>query len=350
MNLKDLSSLLGLSQTTVSRALNGYPEVSEATRARVLEAAAAHGYRPDSRARSLATGRAMAVGLVVPVNSRHERVNPIFADFIAGAGDVLSARGYDIMLSLASGEDEAETYRSLAARGRVDGVIVQAPLIRDWRIKMLRDLGLPFVVHGRISGEDAAYSWIDMDNRRAFRKATDHLLDLGHSRIALLNGLRDMDFAHRREDGFLQGMAARGLSPLARHIQNAPMTEDFGYAATTAMLEAEDAPTAILTASVLVAFGARRAIEAKGLKVGRDVSIVTHDDVLTYLPNTGDPPMFTATRSSVRRAGEQALEMLLQLIDAPGCGPLQTLMEAELVQGTSSGPVLNKEPHAHAET
>ena len=102
MNLKDLSELLGVSQTTVSRALNGYPEVSEKTRARVLEAAEKHGYRPDSRARSLATGRAMAVGLVIPVSSRHERVNPIFADFVAGAGDILSAQGYDIMLSLAA--------------------------------------------------------------------------------------------------------------------------------------------------------------------------------------------------------------------------------------------------------
>lgn len=338
MNLKDLSSLLGLSPTTVSRALNGYPEVSETTRARVREAANAHGYRPDSRARSLATGRAMAVGLVVPVNSQHERVNPIFADFIAGAGDVLSARGYDIMLSLASGADEAETYRSLAARGRVDGLIVQAPLIRDWRIKMLRDLGLPFVVHGRISGEDAAYSWLDMDNRRAFRKATDHLLDLGHERIALLNGVKDMDFAHRREDGFLQAMAARGLSPLARHMRNAPMTEDFGFTETLAFLEADNPPTAVLAASVLVAMGARRAIEAKGLCMGKDVSIVTHDDVLTYLPNHGTPPVFTATRSSVREAGEKALELLLKLIDDPACGPLQVLLEAELVQGTSTGP------------
>ena len=87
MNLKELARTLGLSQTTVSRALNGYPEVAEATRRRVLRAAREHNYLPNARAKGLATGRAMAVGHVIPVSSRHEIVNPIFADFIAGAGE-----------------------------------------------------------------------------------------------------------------------------------------------------------------------------------------------------------------------------------------------------------------------
>ena len=86
MNLKELASKLGLSPTTVSRALNGYPEVNEETRARVLAAANRHNYRPNTRAIRLATGRAMAIGHVVPVSSKHEMVNPVFADFIAGAG------------------------------------------------------------------------------------------------------------------------------------------------------------------------------------------------------------------------------------------------------------------------
>lgn len=339
MNLKDLASLLGLSPTTVSRALNGYPEVSERTRARVLEAAAKHGYMPDPRARSLATGRAMAVGLVIPIDSRHERVNPVFGDFVAGAGDTLSARGYDIMLSLTTGQDEADTYRVLAARGRVDGLLIQAPLIGDWRIGILRELGLPYVVHGRFSDDDLSYSWVDMDNRRAFRKATDHLLDLGHTRIALLNGVKSMDFAERRQHGFLQALAARGLTPDPTWLFNSQMTEPYGHEATQALLEAPEPPTALITSSILVAMGARRSIEERGLKVGRDISIVTHDDVLTYLPNDGTPPVFTATQSSVRKAGEVAIESLLALIEDPARGPIHTVLAAELVPGLSSGPV-----------
>ena len=109
----------------------------------MLKAARDFGYRPDSRARSLATGRSMAIGLVIPTSARHETVNPIFADFLSGASETLSAAGYDLVLSLAS--DEAGTYRVLASRGRVDGLIVQAPLKDDWRIPMLLKLGLTIV-------------------------------------------------------------------------------------------------------------------------------------------------------------------------------------------------------------
>ena len=338
MNLKDLAALLGLSQTTVSRALNGYPEVSERTRARVLAAAATHGYVPDPRARSLATGRAMTVGFVIPIDSRHERVNPVFGDFVAGAGDLLSARGYDIMLSLTTGQDEADAYRMIAARGRVDGLIIQAPLTGDWRGEILHEIGLPYVVHGRFSDRDETYSWVDMDNRRAFRKATEHLLDLGHERIALLNGIRGMDFAERREAGYRQALLARGLTPDPDHLHNGQMTEPYGYAAAQAVLAAQNPPTAMLCSSILVAMGARRAAEERGLTLGRDISIVSHDDGLTYLPNPGDPPVFTATRSPVRKAGEVAIDVLLSLIDNPGQGPIQTVLEADLVPGLSSGP------------
>ena len=94
MNLRELSEILGLSQTTVSRALNGYPEVAEETRRRVQEAAVAHNYHPNIRARSLAIGRSMTIGHVIPVSKKHEMVNPIFSDFVAGAGETYSAAGY----------------------------------------------------------------------------------------------------------------------------------------------------------------------------------------------------------------------------------------------------------------
>ena len=100
MNLKELASKLGLSPTTVSRALNGYPEVNEATRERVMAAAKRHNYHPNTRAIRLATGRAMAVGHVIPVATRHEIVNPVFADFIAGAGETYSRNDYDMVLSV----------------------------------------------------------------------------------------------------------------------------------------------------------------------------------------------------------------------------------------------------------
>ncbi len=125
MKLKQLAETLGLSQTTVSRALNGYPEVAEATRARVVSAASAHNYTPNARARGLATGRAMAFGHVIPLSDQREIVNPVFADFIAGAGEVYSQHGFDLVLSMVSDSDQEHTFRDAVARGKVDGVIVQ---------------------------------------------------------------------------------------------------------------------------------------------------------------------------------------------------------------------------------
>ena len=338
MNLKKLSETLGLSQTTVSRALNGYPEVSEKTRRRVAEAARQHNYRPNTRAKSLATGRAMAVGHVIPISTKHEIVNPVFADFIAGAGETYSKAGYDMVLSVVPDADEASAYAEMKAKGNVDGVIVHGPRLDDRRIPLLHEIGLPFVVHGRATGASLPYSWLDVNNRHAFERATGLLLDLGHRRIALLNGLETMDFAIRRRAGFAAALKARGLDPDPALMRSAEMTETYGHAAARDLLCARPAPTAFLTSSLLVALGVRRAVEEAGLKLGRDVSVVTHDDELSYFSNGGEVPVFTATRSSVREAGRLAARMLLDRIADPSIGPQERLLEAALVIGPSTGP------------
>jgi LacI family transcriptional regulator len=194
MNLKELAEKLGLSPTTVSRALNGYPEVNAATRDKVVAAARRYNYSPNARALRLAKGRAMAVGHVVPTATKHEIMNPIFSDFIAGAGEVYSSHRYDMLLSVVPDDGELDAYRDLKSRGAVDGVILHAPRTHDRRIAALQELGLPFVLHGRATGIETDYSWVDVNNRRAFLRATDFLLDLGHRRIALVNGPDYMDF------------------------------------------------------------------------------------------------------------------------------------------------------------
>ncbi|MBM7067810.1 LacI family DNA-binding transcriptional regulator [Actibacterium sp. 188UL27-1] len=339
MNLKELSEFLGLSQTTVSRALNGYPEVNEQTRERVLAAAQANDYRPNSRAKGLATGRAMAIGHVIPTWSQHEIVNPIFSDFIAGAGEAYAKAGYDMLLSVVSDEDEARAYRELQARGAVDGVILHAPRDDDSRINMLQKLKLPFVVHGRVTAPDDSYCWVDVNNQEAFETAGRHLLDFGHRRIALINGQETMGFARRRRQGLETAMADYGVTPDPDLMWQGEMTEHLGYSAAKHMLALPEPPTAMLVASLIVAYGARRALEEAGLVLGRDVSIVTHDDVMAYMRNEGDPPVFTATRSSVREAGRLAAQMLLSLIADPNRQTQQTLLKAELIQGQSTGPV-----------
>ncbi len=339
VTLKQLAASLGLSPTTVSRALNGFPEVNAATRKRVEQAAALANYHPNTRAKSLATGRAQAIGHVIPVSTSHEIVNPVFADFIAGAGEVYARNGYEMILRVVPDDGEARAYRDLMARGSVDGVILHGPRTDDGRVAMLAELGLPFLVHGRTSGVSAPYSWLDINNQRSFHRATEFLCDFGHRRIALVNGLEEMDFAMRRRKGYLGALAAAGITPDPMLMRQAEMTEPYGYRAAQEMIQLPDPPTAFLASSMIVAYGILRGLSDMGLKLGRDISVITHDDELSYLPNDGDVPLFTATRSSVREAGRRAARMLLRLVAEPECGPLTELMETSLVLGASTGPV-----------
>lgn len=338
MNLKSLSETLGLSQTTVSRALNGYPEVNEKTRIRVQEAAKRFNYAPNSRAKGLATGRSMMIGHVIPTGKKHEMVNPIFGDFVAGVSDALAAFDYGMTFVRVGSGSEEDAYRRMMSNGSVDGVILQGPLVDDSRIAILDRLGLPFVVHGRSTGVETAYSWVDVNNTRAFHRATQFLVQLGHRRIALLNGNEAMDFAVRRRDGFVSALDALGIAADPALMTQAEMTESYGYDTTRALMARSDPPTALLVSSMISAIGARRALVDLGLQMGRDVSVVTHDDALSYLANGQGAPIFTATRSSVREAGKSVAEFLINKIKNPAGAVQSRLLEAELLVGDSTGP------------
>lgn len=339
MNLKELANSLKLSQTTVSRALNGYPEVSEITRRRVQEAALNNHYQPNVRATGLATGKAMAIGHVIPVHNKNDVVNPVFGEFIAGASQTYSEHGYELLLTIADRDNEHEVYQSIAAKGAVDGVIVHSPQRRDDRIALLRQIGLPFVVHGRVSESDLPYSWVDMDNRTAFDQATKLLLNMGHKDIALINGPHDLNFAWLRAQGYRDALNQAGIEPDENLISHGELTEVHGFEHAFRLLSLSRAPTAFLVSSYVAAIGVRRAISRCALQIGEDVSVIVHDDELSYFDNQGEVPQFTATRSSVREAGVQAAKMLLDIIDKPEKAPLSKRLKASLIVGASTGPV-----------
>jgi LacI family transcriptional regulator len=184
------------------------------------------------------------------------------------------------------------------------------------------------------------YSWLDINNRRSFQRATEFLLDLGHRRIALINGLDGMDFSARRQAGYLAALDARGIAADPDLIAGREMTEFHGHRVARAMLALDRPPTAFLVSSMISAIGVRRALHDLSLTMGREISVITHDDDLGYLKNGDDVPLFTATRSSVREAGSRAAEMLLDLIADPASGPKSRLLEADLIIGQSTGPVL----------
>jgi len=338
MNLKQLSLHLGLSPTTVSRAINGYPEVNEETRLRVQAAAKQFNYQPSHHATRLATGKSRAIGQVIPL-SEHMMINPHFSDFIAGAGETYSQAGYDMVLSVVKEGEEESVYRNFARDGRVDGIIVNGPRQDDVRINILLEMDLPFVVHGRTMQDEHRYSWLDVNNSRAFERATQFLIELGHRRIALVNGFETMSFAQRRRDGYLRALKAHGIAPDPDIMFSGEMIEPQGYQAIKQLLSVNNPPTAVLTSSMLSALGAHRAMQDSGIKLGVDMSLITFDDQLSFLSNSGDIPLFTSLRSSIQTAGKRLAEMLINQINHPKQAPIQELWDAELVLGNSTSPL-----------
>ncbi|MCB1488441.1 MAG: substrate-binding domain-containing protein [Bauldia sp.] len=336
MKLKDLARQLGLSPTTVSRALNGYPEVNEKTRQRVLETARRLDYRPNASARRLATGRAGAIGAVFPSN-RNLLVDPHFVEFLAGIGERLIEDEIDIVLSPTSGDDELASYRRMAGGTRVDAIILSSPVVGDLRVPLLMELGCPFVVHGRTQS-DAQHAWLDIDNEGGFRHATKHLLDLGHQRIALINGDSRFSYAVYRERGYRSALEARAIQADPRLMASGTMTDEVGYRATERFLAEAQPPTAIVVGSMMLALGAFRALRSAGLVLGQDVSIIAHDDVFPFLnPDRMVPPMST-TRSPIRAAGTRVAEMAIDLLTGRSPGTLQELWPVDLIIRGSTGP------------
>lgn len=336
MKLKELAGHLGLSQTTVSRALNGYPEVSRETRERVMEAARRFDYRPNASARRLATGRAGSVGAILQTD-RALMFDPHYVEFLAGLGERLADDEIDIVLSPTKGRDEMGSYRRIATGKRVDALILSSPLIADERVDLLTGLGIPFIMHGRTS-EATPHPWLDIDNEGAFRHATKHLLDLGHKRIALINGFRHFTFAADRERGFRAAMGERELPVDDAFIGEGNMTDEVGFRFAERFLAATPRPTAILVSSMMMALGAFRAMRAAGLELGKDVSMIAHDDVFPFLNADRMVPTMSTTRSSIRSAGTRVAELVVEMLRGREPATIHELWPVDLVIRGSSGP------------
>jgi LacI family transcriptional regulator len=336
MKLKDLAQHLGLSQTTVSRALNGYPEVNEATRRRVADAADLLGYRPNASALRLATGRSGAIGLVL---RGADELGPHMSEFLSGVGGYMASQEIDMLVTTVSSQaEEIAAYRRIAASRRVDAIILHSPTLCDERAELLADLNIPFVLHGRTDiGRPVA--WLDIDNAGAHERATSHLLDLGHRRIALLNGVRGRTFADHREAGYRAALASRGIAVDPSLMGNSPFTDEIAFRMAQSMLELRPRPTAFLAGSMMTALGVFRAIRQAGLTLGTDVSMIAHDDVFPYLNADNMFPTMSTTRSPIRQAGARIAELITQVLAGKPLEDVHELWPVELVLRQSSGPV-----------
>lgn len=339
VTIKDLAAALGLSITTISRALNGYSDVGDATRQRVTEAARELGYFPNRNAQRLVTRRTHNIAWVQPDNDR-KFLDPHFAEVMAGVLRATRAAQYDIVLTSDTPEHELVTYQRYVLDNSVDGFILDLPREDDKRIAYLLEVGRPFVVHGR-EGRHAQYGWVDIDNYGDFYRLTRLLLANGHRRIAFINGDETFNFALYRRIAVQDAVADFGLPPDTVTVFNSthPMG-DFGFRLTSQALT-DESLGAIIYSSILLAVEGYPALQAADRQ---GVAVATIDDGLQHLDLSRFAHSWTFCRSSLREAGIALIDELVRQCDR-GQPPRGTLIASRLeiaagLDPTSAGELL----------
>jgi len=335
MNLKDLARQLGLSQTTVSRALNGYDDVNEETRQRVIAKAREGGYQPNPTARRLAIGRENAVGIIYPLDA-HDLGDPQFLEVVGGMTEALDKVEMDLLISSASPVNELRSYQRTVKGRRVDGLVVARTRVHDPRLELLQQADFPFVAYGR-SNLPKPYAWFDFDNEAGLEMSVARLAQLGHRRIALLGASPEFNFSFLRQRGFVNGMAAAGLPVEPDHIAHCSLDRRGGYQGMAALLALALPPTAVVVDNSLCGVGALRAIADAGLEIGRDVSIIVYDGLPS---DTLVGHSVTAVLQPTPHAvGVKLVELMLARLSGAPMETLQVLWRPELHVGDSDGPV-----------
>ena len=338
MSITLLAQDLGLSISTVSRALNGYADVSASTRERVAKRAAELGYQPHPGARSLKSGKAHAVGAILPMSDQNGQfISGLYSNLLGGIASVLDPAGYNLVASThlsTSAAAELSRYEMMIRSKAVDAFVVVRTQTHDPRVQLLHDRGIPFVTYGRCK-LPFEHSWVDTDNEGAFHILTQRLIAHGHRRIALLNGPEGYTFALLRQAGFEQAMNEHQLPLNPAHIAHGDLSESAGFTLAQHMLTLPVRPTAFLCATDAMAIGCIAAVRRAGLRVGHDVSVVGYGN--TDASSYCEPPL-TTIETRIYANGRHIGQLLLAQLDSDDSLPRHYLEPVELVPRQSDGP------------
>ena len=325
--MEDVARQAGVSRALVSLVMRGLPNVSDERRARVLEAAAALGYRPNAWARALASARTRTVGVLL--NELH---NPFYAEIMDGIDDMAAAHGFRVVIGTAGrragGEDAAlEAFLEL----RADGAILVGPRMPSGRIAAAAET-MPVVVVARGMRSPLVDS-ITNDERAGARLVVRHLTELGHRAIAHIDGGAGAGAGARRA-GYGQAMREVGLGDEVR-IVGGDYTELAGVRAAEELLLRRELPTAIFAANDLVAAGAIDRLEERGVRVPDDISVVGYDN--TYLAALHHVSLTTVNQPRPTM-GSRAVEALLERIEGGRTSPVHARITPALVVRSTTGP------------
>ncbi len=334
VNIRDVARKLNLSTYTVSRALDGYGDVSESTRQRVIETAKDMGYTPSRAARQLRRQRADAIGYVLPGTGARFK-DPFFSEFIAGMGDETAAQKFDLLVSTASPDSQLEkdTYERMVQGHLVDGLVLSRMRLHDWRVEYLLGRAFPFSIHGRtlVKGE---FPFIEMDMKFGFALLVQHMVERGHRRIAYIGAPPIFTLQADRFEGYRLGLAAAGIPLDAAYVAEGDLTREGGYLAALHLLDLPQPPTAVIGANDLTAVGAMHAANERGLVIGRDLAVAGCDG--TEDSEHTQPPL-TTLKVPVYDSARRLVNMLVKRINGESVDGMSQILQPELAARKSTG-------------
>ena len=334
INIREIARRAGVARSTVSYALSGNRSISREKRAHILRVVEELGYKPNASARALAEGRSRTVGLVIPPPSR--RLLETQLAFVAELSELVSAADLDLLLSPSTGDHDRSFQRMLSGR-RVDGLLMMEVRLQDERIAAVERSGIPYVLMGR-PAHPAGLFWADIDYDGLVGRCVDHLAELGHLDIALLNRPAEMlasgyGVAQRAADGFAAAVARRGVRG---HAFCCPDDAAGGEARIQEILAARPRITAAITINDSALAGVSRALERAHVRLPQDFSLV---GVVGERWAEDFHPALTAAVTSPAGLARGAFEMLLQRMADPGAAPRHLLQSPSITLGATTGRV-----------
>ena len=333
ITIADIAREAGVHPASVSRALRGIDgKVSELTRQRIERVARELGYLPNAVAASLRTKQSNLVGVIVP-----DLGNPLFGPLVTGIEVELRSRGFMCLVAHTSdAPGDRDALVAALAHRQVSGLLILAAEIGDSLLDAVQRYRLPTVLVNRGFG-DRRFASVVNDDHESVRLVVQHLMDLGHRRIAHVAGPLGSSTGRGRRQAFVALCRKYKLS--SQIAQASAFTRDAGFAAATRLLDKGFSSTAIFAANDLIAMGVLDVLRARNLRVPADVSVVGHNDM--PLVDLIDPPL-TTVRVAVEQMGMQAAQMLLDLMPAPTQAPVTRMLLPQLVVRRSTAPVKSR--------
>jgi LacI family transcriptional regulator len=332
VTIKDIARQAGVSIATVSRTLTGKNGMSPETRERILRISKSLNYFPNLRARGLVAKKPDVLGIVIPRTSEFAFSNPFYAEVLKGIGKKARESGQYLLFAF-QGE---EGYVRMVQHGLAGGIIVVANRIDDPRLQEAWKMKIPVVLIPGYPWEQQIPS-VDGDSFDGILKAVNHLVELGHRRIAFLNGPSNSKYSIQRLAGYREGLIRNRLPFQKDWVYEFDAAQEGGYQGMRRFFSRGEAPTAVLVVNDFSAMGALRAAKEMRYRVPEDVSVIGYGDV--PFASMTDPPL-TTLRTPYQEMGHQAADMLLRLIRGKRLLQKHVVMPVELVvrKSTASPP------------